>query len=180
MKAAMSSILIAATLLVIAFTAQGQPAKTPRVAYLAGVSPSADAPRLEAFRQALRAYGYIEGQNILIETRHESSNLGRLPEHAAELLAGKPDVFVAVTTNAALAAKKAAAGSIPVVFMGVTDPVTAGLVESLARPGGSVTGVTNMAAILTGKRLELLKEAVPQVSRVAVLWDPKAPGSVPQ
>jgi ABC-type uncharacterized transport system substrate-binding protein len=180
MKAAMSSILIAATLLVIAFTAQGQPAKTPRIAYLAGVSTSADAPRLEAFRQALRAYGYIEGQNILIDTRHEGSNLGRLPEHAAELLAGKPDVFVAVTTNAALAAKKAAAGSIPVVFMGVTDPVTAGLVESLARPGGSVTGVTNMAAILTGKRLELLKEAVPKVSRVAVLWDPKAPGSIPQ
>ena len=122
-------------------------------------------PRLEAFRQALRAYGYIEGQNILIETRHESSNLGRLPEHAAELLAGKPDVFVAVTTNAAQAAKKVA-GSIPVVFMGVTDPVTAGLVESLARPGRNVTGVTNMAAVLTGKRLELLKEAVPQVSRV--------------
>jgi putative ABC transport system substrate-binding protein len=179
MKATMSSILIAATLLASAFIAQGQPAKTPRVAYLAGVSTSADAPRLEAFRQALRAYGYIEGRNILIETRHESSNLGRLSEHAAELVAGKPDVFVAVTTNAALAAKKVA-GPIPVVFMGVTDPVTAGLVESLARPGGNVTGVTNMAAILTGKRLELLKEAVPKVSRVAVLWDPKAPGSTPQ
>jgi putative ABC transport system substrate-binding protein len=174
---AKSSILIAVMLLAIAFTAQGQPAK--RVAYLAGVSTSADAPRLEAFRQALRAYGHIEGQNILIETRHESSNLGRLSEHAAELVAGKPDVFVAVTTNAALAAKKVA-GRIPVVFMGVTDPVGAGLVESLARPGGNVTGVTNMAAILTGKRLELLKEAVPKVSRVAVLWDPKAPGSTPQ
>jgi putative ABC transport system substrate-binding protein len=178
MKAAKSLILIAATLLTIAFIAQGQPVKTPRVAYLAGVSTSADAPRLEAFRQALRTYGYIEGQNVLIETRHES-NLGRLSEHAAELVAGKPDVFVAVTTNAALAAKKVA-GPIPVVFMGVTDPVTAGLVESLARPGGNVTGVTNMAAILTGKRLELLKEAVPKVSRVAVLWDPKAPGSTPQ
>jgi putative ABC transport system substrate-binding protein len=179
MKAVRSSILVAATLLAIASIAQGQPAKTLRIAYLAGVSPSADAPRLEAFRQALRAYGYIEGQNVFIETRHESSNLGRLSEHATELLAGKPDVFVAVTTNAAQAAKKVA-GSIPVVFMGVTDPVTAGLVESLARPGGTVTGVTNMAAILTGKRLELLKEAVPKVSRVAVLWDPKAPGSVPQ
>lgn len=120
MKAALSSILIAATLLSIASLAQGQPAKTPRIAYLAGVSSGADAPRLEAFRQAPRAYGYIEGQNILIETRHESSNLGRLPEHAAELLGGKPDVFVAVTTNAAQAAKKVA-GSIPVVFMGVTD-----------------------------------------------------------
>jgi putative tryptophan/tyrosine transport system substrate-binding protein len=180
MKAAVSSILIAAILFAIPVIAEaGQPAKTPRVAYLAGVSTSADAPRLEAFRQALRAYGYIEGQNILIETRHESTNLERLPEHAAELVARKPDVLVAVTTNAALAAKKAAK-AIPVVFMGVTDPVTAGLVESLARPGANVTGITNMAAILTGKRLELLKEAVPKVSRVAVLWDPKAPGSIPQ
>ena len=103
-----------------------QSAKIPRVAYLAGVSASADAPRLEAFRQALSAYGYIEGRNILIETRHESRNLDeRLPEDAAELVGRKPDVLVAVTTNAALAAKKAA-GAIPVVFMGVTDPVTAG------------------------------------------------------
>ena len=172
--------LITAILLVVIDRAEAQqPRKIPRVAYLAGVSATADAPRLEAFRQALRGYGYIEGQNIIIETRHEGRNLERLPEHAAELVGRKPDVLVAVTTNAALAAKKAA-GAIPVVFMGVTDPVTAGLVESLARPGANVTGVTNMAAILTGKRLELLKEAVPKVFRVAVLWDPKAPGSVPQ
>ena len=155
-----------------------QATKIPRVAYLAGVSASADAPRLEAFRQALRGYGYNEGQNILIEIRHES-RLDLLPEQAAELVRLKPDVFVAVTTNAALAAKKAA-GAIPIVFMGVTDPVTAGLVKSLAQPGANVTGVTNMAAILTGKRLELLKETTPKVSRVAVLWDPKAPGSTPQ
>ena len=156
-----------------------QQKKITRLAYLAGVSSSADAPRLEAFRQGLRGYGYIEGQSIFIETRHEGRDLERLPDEAAELAGRKPDVFVAVTTNAALAAKKAA-GTIPLVFMGVTDPVTAGLVESLARPGANVTGVTNMAAILTGKRLELLKEAVPKVSRVAVLWDPKAPGSIPQ
>jgi putative ABC transport system substrate-binding protein len=179
-KAAPPLILVAVMLLAVAVIAQvQQSAKIPRVAYLAGVSASADAPRLEAFRQALHAYGYIEGQNILIETRHESRNLERLPEHAAELVGRKPDVLVAATTNAALAAKKAA-GAIPVVFMGVTDPETAGLVESLARPGANVTGVTNMAAILTGKRLELLKEATPKVSRVAVLWDPKAPGSTPQ
>jgi putative tryptophan/tyrosine transport system substrate-binding protein len=179
-KVPVSSILIAAILLVVAVNAEAQqPAKIPRVAYLAGVSATADAPRLEAFRKGLRGYGYIEGQNILIETRHESTNLERLPEHAAELVSRKPDVLVAVTTNAALAAKKAA-GAIPVVFMGVTDPIIAGLVESLARPGANVTGVTNMAAILTGKRLELLKEVVPKVSRVAVLWDPKAPGSIPQ
>jgi putative ABC transport system substrate-binding protein len=91
----------------------------------------------------------------------------------------KPDVLVGVTTNAAIAVKEAA-GTVPVVFMGVTDPVSAGLVASLANPGGNVTGVTNMAAILTGKRLEYLKAALPGVTRVAVLWDPKAPGSVPQ
>jgi putative ABC transport system substrate-binding protein len=172
-------LLIAIPLVLIHQAEAQQQKKITRLAYLAGVSTSADAPRLEAFRQGLRAYGYFEGQNILIEIRHEGRDLERLPNEAAELVGRNPDVFVAVTTNAALAAKKAA-GTIPLVFMGVTDPVTAGLVESLARPGANVTGVTNMAAILTGKRLELLKETVPKVSRVAVLWDPKAPGSIPQ
>ena len=156
-----------------------QPKKISRVGYLAAVSAAADAPRLQAFRQGLLDLGYIEGQNIIIEYRHEGSGFERLPELAAELVGQKPDVLVAVTTNAALAAKKATT-TIPLVFMGVTDPVTAGLVESLARPGGNTTGITNMAAILTGKRLELLKETIPKVSRVAVLWDPQAPGSVPQ
>ena len=156
-----------------------QPKKISRVGYLAAVSAAADAPRLEAFRQGLRDLGYIEGQNLIIEYRHEGGGFERLPELAAELVGQKPDVLVAVTTNAAQAAKKATT-TIPLVFMGVTDPVTAGLVESLARPGGNTTGITNMAAILTGKRLELLKETIPQVSRVAVLWDPQSPGSVPQ
>jgi putative tryptophan/tyrosine transport system substrate-binding protein len=156
-----------------------QPKKILRVGYLAAVSASADAPRLEAFRQGLRELGYIEGQNIIVEYRHESRGFERLPELAAELVGQRPDVLVAVTTNAALAAKKATT-TIPIVFMGVTDPVTAGLVESLPRPGGNTTGITNMAAILTGKRLELLKETIPKVSRVAVLWDPQAPGSTPQ
>jgi putative ABC transport system substrate-binding protein len=156
-----------------------QPKKVPRVGYLAAVSASADAPRLEAFRQGLRDLGYIEGQNIIIDYRHEERGFERLPDLAAELVRLKIDVLVAVTTNAALAAKKTT-GTIPIVFMGVTDPITAGLVESLARPGGNSTGITNMAAILTGKRLELLKETIPKVSRVAVLWDPQAPGSTPQ
>ena len=97
----------------------------------------------------------------------------------AELIGQKPDVLVAVTTNAAQAARNATT-TIPIVFMGVTDPVTAGLVERLSRPGSNITGITNMAAILTSKRLELLKEAVPNATHVAVLWDPRAPGSVPQ
>lgn len=156
-----------------------QPKKIPRIGYLAAVSPAADAPRKEAFRQALKDFGYVEGQNIVIEYRHEERNFERLPKLAAELVELKSDVFVTVTTNAALAVRNANR-SIPHVFMGVTDPVTAGLVDSLAHPGGNSTGVTNMAAILSGKRLELLKEIVPRLSRVAVLWDPQAPGSAPQ
>jgi len=156
-----------------------QPKKTVRLGYLAAVSAAADAPRLEAFRQGLRECGYIEGQNLVIEFRHESGGFGRLPELAAELVGHKPDVLVAVTTNAVQAAKQATT-TIPIVFMGVTDPVTTGLVDSLAQPGGNITGITNMAAILTSKRLELFKETLPQVSHVAVLWDPQAPGSVPQ
>ena len=156
-----------------------QPKKIARIGYLAAVSSAADAPRLEAFRQGLRELGYVEGQNVIIEFRHEGGSFARLPALAAELVALKIDVLVAVTTNAALAAKKTTA-TIPIVFMGVTDPITAGLVDSLARPGTNTTGITNMAAILTGKRLELLKETIAKVSRVAVLWDPKAPGSIPQ
>jgi putative ABC transport system substrate-binding protein len=156
-----------------------QPKKIARVGYLAAISAAADAPRREAFRHGLRELGYIEGQNLFIEFRHEGGGFGRLPELAAELVGHKPDVLVAVTTNAAQAAKQATT-TIPIVFMGVTDPVTAGLVDSLAQPGSNITGITNMAAILTGKRLEFFKETLPTVSRVAVLWDPQAPGSVPQ
>lgn len=164
---------------ILASSARAQPAKVPRVGYLAAVSAAADAPRLEAFRQGLRDLGYVEGQNIVIDYRHEQRAFERLPGLAAELVSLQPDVLVAVTTNAALAAKHMTA-TIPIVFMGVTDPVGAGLVHSLARPGGNSTGITNIAATLTGKRLALLKEAFPKLSRVAVLWDPKAPGSAPQ
>ena len=150
-----------------------QSKKLSRVGYLAAVSAAADAPRLEAFRPGLRELGDSEGQNILIEFRHEGGGFGRLPALVAELIAYKPDVLVTVTTNAAQAAHQATT-TIPIVFMGVTDPVTAGLVDSLAQPGGNITGITNMAAILTGKRLEFFKETLPTLSRVAVLWDPRA------
>jgi putative ABC transport system substrate-binding protein len=166
-------------LLALGAVVDAQPKKISRVAYLAAVSASADAPRLEAFRQGLRELGYVEGQNLVIEFRHEGGGFERLPALVAELLRQKPDVLVAVTTNAALAAKRATT-TIPIVFMGVTDPVATGLVQSLSRPGGNITGITNIAAILTGKRLELLKETLPGLSRLAVLWDPHAPGSVPQ
>src|SRR5262249_26562951 len=137
------------------------------------------APRLEAFRQGLRDLGYIEEQNIVIDYRHEARGFEPLPAIAAELVSLNPDVLVVVSTNAAQAAKQATT-TIPIVFMGVTDPVGAGLIESLPRPGGNSTGITNMAATLTGKRMELLKEIIPEVSRLAVLWDPQAPGSTPQ
>ena len=155
-----------------------QPKKVPRIGYLAAVSPAADAPRKEAFRQALRDFGYIEGQNIVIEYRHEDRTLTGCQSLPPNLWL-KSDIFVTVTTNAAQAARSVST-TIPHVFMGVTDPVTAGLVDSLARPGGNSTGITNMAAILSGKRLELLKEIIPKLSRVAVLWDPQSPGSAPQ
>lgn len=178
MRIAAGSVVVLGLALVASF-AHAQPAKIPKVGYLAAVSLSADTPRLQAFRQGLRELGYVEGRNIVIEYRHEDRSLDRLPALAAELVALNVDVMVGVTTNAAIAAKKAA-GALPVVFMGVTDPVSAGLVSSLAHPGGNATGVTNMAAILTGKRLEYLKSTLPGVTRIAVLWDPKAPGSVPQ
>ncbi len=168
--------LLAAAPLVLA---QPAPKKVARIGYIAAVSATADAPRLEAFRQGLRELGYVEGQNLQIDLRHESEDLGRLPKHAADLVAMDIDVLVAVTTNAAQAARKTTS-TVPIVFMGVTDPIATGLADSLARPGGNATGITNVAAILTGKRLEILKETNPAMVRVAVLWDPKAPGSIPQ
>jgi putative ABC transport system substrate-binding protein len=172
-------LLCTLLLALLPHAAAQQARKVPRIGYLAGVSANADAPRLEAFRQGLRELGYVEGQNLQVDYRHESQDLQRLPEHAAELVRLNVDVLVAVTSNAAVAAKKTTS-TVPIVFMGVTDPIATGLAESLPRPGGNATGITNVAAILAGKRLELLKEVIPRVSRVAVLWDPRAPGSVPQ
>jgi len=180
MTATACRYLLCALLWAAALPGGAQPAKkVARIGYLAAVSATADAPRLAAFRQGLRELGYVEGQNIQIDYRHESLDLQRLPDEAAELLRMNVDVLVAVTSNAAVAAKKTTS-TVPIVFMGVTDPIATGLAESLARPGGNATGVTNVAAVLAGKRLELLKEMLPKVDRVAVLWDPKAPGSIPQ
>jgi len=180
MRSKLGSLLLCTALVLAGSFAQAQQTKKmPHIGYLAAVSATADAPRLEAFRQGLRNLGYVEGQNILIDYRHESQDLQRLPALAADLVRMKVDVLVTVTTNAAQAAKRTTS-TVPIVFMGVTDPVATGLAESLARPGGNSTGVTNVAAILTGKRLELLKESDPRIVRVAVLWDPGAPGSVPQ
>ena len=136
-----------------------QAKKIQRIGYLTANSSSAELPRFDAFRKGLRELGHVEGQNIGIEYRHAEGNFDRLPGFAAELVGLKVDVLVGVTTNAVVAAKNATR-SIPIVFIGVSDPITAGLVESLARPGGNLTGFTNIAPVLSGKRLELLKETV--------------------
>ena len=175
-----SAIVLCAMLLALYSPVGAQEAgKTARIGYLTTTASSAEQPRLDSFRRSLRDLGYIEGKNIIIAIRSTDGKFDRLPEFAAELVRSKVDVFVVASTPAALAAKKATA-TIPIVFVGVTDPVAAGLVQSLARPGGNITGFTNVAALLSGKRLELLKEIFPKVSRVAVLWDPKVLGSVPQ
>ena len=172
-------LLIGLTFVSIRFVEAQQPAKIQRIGYLTANSSSVELPRIETFRQGLRVFGYIEGQNLAIDYRFTDGKFERLPDVAAELVRLKVDVLVANTTNAALAAKHATS-TIPIFFMGVSDPIEAGLVDSLARPGGGITGLTNIAPVLSGKRLELLKETVPKLSRVAVLWDPQNPGSTPQ
>src|SRR5712691_1197287 len=142
----------------------------PRIGLLFYGAPGRS-PELDAFRQGLRDLGYVEGQNIAIEYRFADGRLGRLPELAAELVRLKVDVIVTPGTPASMAAKKATS-TIPIVFAGVADAVGAGLVATLARPGGNVTGLTSISAELGGKRLELLKVVAPKASRVAVLYNP--------
>ncbi|MEO5953652.1 MAG: ABC transporter substrate-binding protein [Chloroflexia bacterium] len=159
--------------LVPAFSAAQQGIKNPRIGYL--TTNLAAGHALEAFRQELRALGYVEGRNVDVEYRAAEGRAERLPALAAELVALKVDVIVAPTTPAALAAKLAT-GGLPIVFIGAGDPVTDGLVSSLARPGGNVTGLSSVAPDLVGKRLERLRQAVPGVRRVAVLWQPGGSG----
>ena len=126
---------------------------------------------MRPFRQGLRELGYVEGKNIVIEYRFAEGKFERLPDLAAELVELKVDVIVARATQASLAAK-GATRTIPIVMQGVSDPIGTGLVASLARPGANITGTSAMSAEVVGKSLELLKETVPKLSRVAVLWNP--------
>jgi putative ABC transport system substrate-binding protein len=161
------------------FPAAAQPKKVPRLGYLWGGDAASDSARSEAIRLALRERGYIEGQNIANEYRYAEGKVDRFPELAAELVRLKVDIIVVAGGNRIILAAKNATKTIPIVMVGAgIDPVEAGLVESLARPGGNVTGITNLTRELGGKRLELLKEAVPKVARVAVLYEPAAPGTV--
>ena len=154
-----------------------QMGKVPRIGYLGSSSPSLEPHFVEAFRQKLRELGHIEGENIAIEYRWAEGQDGRLPDLAAELVRLQPNVIVTTGTPGALAAMQATK-TIPIVMASSGDPVGAGLVASLARPGGHVTGFTIVGPQIEGKRLELLKEAVPELSRVAVLWNPSNPALV--
>ena len=172
-RAAVPSILVAVVLLAVGVTAEAQqPKKVPRIGYLSSVDPATESTRSEPIRQALRELGYIEGQNITFEYRYAERKQDRFPELAAELVRLKVDVIVVGGGAGWIRVAKNATKTIPIVMMGPgADPVEAGLVESLARPGGNVTGVTLLNSELGGKRLEILKEAVPKLARVAVLYD---------
>jgi putative tryptophan/tyrosine transport system substrate-binding protein len=167
-KAAVPSILIAVVLLALGVLAEAQqPKKVPRIGYLTGSSLSAAGARTEAFRQGLRDLGYVEGKNIVIEWRSWEGKLDRQRAFAADLARIKVDVIAAVGSGDIRAAKEATA-SIPIVMINGGDAVGSGFVASLARPGGNITGLSNLAPELSGKRLELLKEIVPKLSRVVV------------
>jgi len=155
-----------------------QPKKVPRIGYLSPTDPPTDSARAEGFRLALRERGHIEGQNIAVEYRYAEGKRDRHPELAAELVRLKVDIIVAAGAEPVVRAAMNATKTIPIVMMGGgTDPVEAGLIESLARPGGNVTGITLLSGELGGKRLELLKEAVPKLARVAVFYNPATPGA---
>jgi putative tryptophan/tyrosine transport system substrate-binding protein len=178
-KAGRSSILVATLVLVFGVAADAQqPKKVPRIGYLSSFDPATESARSEPFRLALRELGYIEGQNIAIEYRYAEGKADRFPELAAELARLKVDLIVVSGGALPIRAAKNATKIIPIVMAaGGIDPIAAGLVESLARPGGNVTGLTNLNRELGGKRLELLKEAVPKLARVAVLHDPATLGT---
>jgi putative tryptophan/tyrosine transport system substrate-binding protein len=175
-------VLLGGSLLVAPALARAQPAG--RVARIGFISPaSASDPRmqglLEALRQGLRDLGYVEGRNLAIEPRWADEHYDRLPGLAADLVARRVDVIVAVAVPAIRAAKEATR-TIPIVMAAVVDPVATGLVASLARPGGNVTGLSTVGPEITAKQVEMLKQIVPRAALVAVLWNPANPGNRPQ
>jgi putative tryptophan/tyrosine transport system substrate-binding protein len=174
------AVALSAMLFALCLPAEAQqPKKVSRIGYLSSSEPARESTRSEAIRLALRERGYIEGQNIAIEYRFSEGKRERFPELAAELVRLKVDIIVVAGGDPSIRATMNATKTIPIVMSGAgIDPVEAGLVESLARPGGNVTGVTNLVGELGGKRLELLKEAVPKLARVAVLYDPATQASV--
>jgi putative ABC transport system substrate-binding protein len=168
----------AGTLLVGVFPAHAQPAnKVPRIGVLHPGTPASAPQSVEAFRQGLREHGYEEGKNIVVERRYTESRPERVAEVAAEFVRLKVDVIV-TSLDVATAAVKQQTQTIPIVMAISIDPVATGFVSSLARPGGNVTGLSTMSPELAAKRLELLREAVPGLSRVAIMWNTNVPGNL--
>jgi putative tryptophan/tyrosine transport system substrate-binding protein len=169
-KVGWSSILVATLLLTVAVIAEAQQlGKVHRIGFLLSISCSSMSTRIDSFRQRLRELGYVEGQDIAIEYRSAEGKLDRLPDLAVELVGPKVDVLVSGGGNSATRALKQATTLIPIVMTFGSDPVAAGFVSSLARPGGNVTGLTSITGELSGKRLELLTEMIPRLSRVGIL-----------
>ena len=170
-------LALSATIVALCFTALAQqPKKIPRIGFLNALFPTTNPARIEAFRQGLRDFGYVEGKNIIIEYRYAERKVDRLPTLAAELVRLKVDVIVTSASQETRAAKDAT-NTIPIVMINEGDPVRTGLVASLARPGRNITGLSTVSPELSGKRLELLKEIVPKLSRVAVLGSSINPGN---
>jgi putative ABC transport system substrate-binding protein len=172
-----SAILLGALLLALCSSAEAQQAKKiPRIGLLSVTSTATMLARVEAFRQGLRDLGYAEGKNLFIEYRYADGKQERFANLASELVQLKVDLIVTASTAAVLAAQTATS-TVPIVFAGAGDPVRSGLVASLARPGGNITGLSIVAPELEGKRLELLKETLPKMVRVAYFWNPDSPGT---
>jgi len=169
-------LALCATLFALCFSADAQQlTKVPRIGYLVAVSPSVVAARIEAFRQGLRELSYVEGKNIVIETRYAEGKLDRLPALAAELVRLKVNIIVTAGGQATRAAKEATS-TIPIIMTNDADPVGSGFVASLSRPGGNITGLSTLAPELSGKRLELLREVIPKLARVAIVGTSTQPG----
>jgi putative ABC transport system substrate-binding protein len=168
--------LLAASVLICFHPAEAQQlTKVPRIGFLGGVMPAAVSARIEALRQGLRELGYVEGKNIVIEYRYAEDKLDRLPSLAAELVRLKVDVIVTGGPGSTRASKEATL-TIPIVMAQDIDPVSTGFIAGLARPGGNVTGLATFAPEISGKQLEILKESIPKISRVAVLGTLNTPG----
>ena len=169
-------LLTTLLLLTVSLAEAQQPTKVHRIGYLSAWDAASESSRAEGVRRALREFGYIDGQNITIEYRYGEGKRERYPELAAELVRLRVDLIVLAGGLLPIQAAKNATKTIPIVMTGSgADPVKTRLVESLARPGGNVTGITNLETYLNGKRLELLKESVPKLARVALLYDPDVP-----
>ena len=176
MRRKITAFPVGALALALTFSAGAQPLpKIPRIGFVSGIGgPSNTGPNVMGFRQGLRDFGYIEGKTILVEYRYTEGKGDRNPSLVAELVQLKVDVLV-VGGPGGLRAAKQATNTIPIVIVTQADPVGSGYIDSLARPGGNITGLTRLTRELSGKRLELLKEVVPKISRVGVLWDADNP-----